>query len=158
MTGRDQHVVLGFNHRMTEIEAAMGLVQLTKLDKMNEKRITNSKYLIKELAKLPWAKIPVLNRQIKHTFFWCPLMVKENKAGKSFEGLKQHLMKNKIGYRQRYQEPIYRQKVLRKLGLDFSGLYLPNAEAVTGRILGLPNHPGLTEQDLIRIVDVLNSF
>lgn len=158
MEGRDRHVVLGFNNRMTEIEAAMGLVQLRRLDEMNAKRIGNSEYLLKELANLPWAKIPTLNRHVKHTFFWCPLMLDEDKTEKSFEDLKGHLRKNKIEFRHRYQEPLYRQEVLNRLGLDYSGVYLPNVEAVAGKILGLPNHPALDKKDLDRILEVLKSF
>ena len=69
MSGRDQHVVLGFNNRMTEIEAAIGLIQLAKLDELNARRIANSEYLINKLSKLEWAKIPGLNKNGKHTYF-----------------------------------------------------------------------------------------
>ncbi|MFC1812819.1 DegT/DnrJ/EryC1/StrS family aminotransferase [Thermodesulfobacteriota bacterium] len=158
MKDRDTHECLGFNNRMTEMEAAMGLVQLDKLDKLNEKRIANSDYLIRHIERLSWARIPVPKNNVKHTYFWCPLMVDENNTGKNFEDLKQHLMNNKIGHRLRYQEPLYKQKVLGKLGLDYSGFFLPNAEKVAGKILGLPNHPGLAQQQLDRIIEVLREF
>jgi perosamine synthetase len=157
MKGRDNHVLLGFNNRMTEMEAAMGLVQLRRLDELNKKRIANSEYLIKEASKLSWAKVPALNPDIKHTYFWCPLMVKED-SGKNIEDLKEHLKNNGIGFRHRYQEPLYTQEVLRNLGLDYSGVRLKNAEAITGKILGLPNHPMLTNEEIKRIVDVLKAF
>lgn len=157
MKGRDDHVLLGFNNRMTEMEAAMGIVQLKRLDGLNKKRIANSEYLIKEISKLDWAKVPALNPDIKHTYFWCPLMIKED-SGKSIDKLKKHLKNNGIGFRHRYQEPLYKQAVLKKLGLDYSGVHLKNAEAVTGKILGLPNHPMLTSEELTRIVDVLKTF
>jgi perosamine synthetase len=158
MTDRDTHDRLGFNNRMTEMEAAMGLVQLAKLDTLNKKRISNSEYLIRQIQKLPWARIPVPENNGKHTYFWCPLMVDENNSNKSFEDLKRHLMKNRIGYRERYKKPLYTQTVFKKLGIDYSNLYLPNAEKVAGKILGLPNHPGLAKQDLERIIYVLKSF
>lgn len=158
MTGRDDHVRLGFNNRMTEIEAAMGIVQLRRLVDLNAKRISNSEFLLKELAKLPWAKIPGLSDNVKHTYFWCPLMVDEENSDKSFEDLKAHLQKNKIGFRQRYQEPLYKQKILNDLGFDHNSLHLPVVETVAGKILGLPNHPLLTSEELDRILDVLKSF
>jgi perosamine synthetase len=158
MKGRDQHILLGFNNRMTEMEAAMGIVQLGRLDKANAKRIDNSEYLLRETAKLPWAKIPSHNSKIKHTYFWCPLMVDEEKSGKNFEDLKIHLQKNNISFRQRYTEPLYRQRVLGNLGLDYRNVYLPVAESMAGKILGLPNHPMLTREDLDQILDVLRSF
>jgi perosamine synthetase len=157
MTGRDDHVRLGFNNRMTEIEAAMGIVQLKKLDQMNQNRISNSEYLIKQIGKLPWAHVPVPKKYIKHTYFWCPLMVDES-TGKSIEGLKEHLKKNGIGFRHRYNEPLYKQPVLKRLGLDYSNIQLPNVEKVAGRIIGLPNHPMLTQNELDVIVDTLQQF
>jgi dTDP-4-amino-4,6-dideoxygalactose transaminase len=158
MTGRDTHQRLGFNNRMTEMEAAMGLVQLKKLDRLNEKRITNSTYLIRHIQGLPWAHVPVPDKRVKHTYFWCPLMVDEKKTDKGFEDLKEHLRKNRIDFRCRYQEPLYRQEVLKKLGIDCSRLHFPNAEAVAGKVLGLPNHPGLTREELDRVIGVLHAF
>jgi len=158
MKGRDNHVILGFNYRMTEMEAAMGLVQLQKLEMLNAKRISNSKYLLKKAKELPWCIVPNSNALIGHTYFWCPLMVDESKSGKCFEDLKQHLNEKGIGFRQRYQEPLYKQEVLKNLGLDYSNAYLPNVEKIAGKILGLPNHPGLTQMELDRIVDALKSF
>ena len=157
MTGRDDHVRLGFNNRMTEMEAAMGLVQLDKLDLLNQKRIENSKLILNILQKLSWADIPVPGTDVKHTYFWCPVMVKP-KSGKTIEDLKTHLSKNKIGFRQRYQEPLYRQPVLKNLGLDYSKEFLPNSERVSGNVIGLPNHPGLTRDQLNRIIDILEKF
>ena len=158
MIDRDHHVRLGFNNRMNEIEAAMGFVQLKKLDNLNEKRIANSEYLVQNLLKIPWAYIPVHQKGVKHTYFWCPLMIDESKKDKDIKELKQHLRKNGIGFRERYQEPLYKQIILKKLGLDYSEIYLQHSESVAGRIIGLPNHPGLVKSDLDRILDVIGSF
>lgn len=157
MTDRDDHVRLGFNSRMTEMEAAMGLIQLKKLDELNEKRIDNSRYLIRQIKHLPWLRVPASEKHVKHTYFWCPVLV-DGKMGKSIEDLKMHLRKNNIGFRERYKEPLYKQKVLRKVGLDYSHLRLTNAEFVAGSILGLPNHPTLSKQALDRIINVLEDF
>jgi perosamine synthetase len=158
MTGRDDHVRLGYNNRMTEMEAAMGLVQLEKLEGLNAARIRNSEYLLEKVAHLPWAAIPVPSKErVKHTYFWCPVMVKRS-SGKSVIELKEHLQKNKIGFRHRYEAPLYRQPVLEKLGLDYSELHLPHVEEVAGQVIGLPNHPGLRQEELDRIVEVLKGF
>jgi perosamine synthetase len=157
MSGRDDHLRLGYNNRMTEMEAAMGIVQLKKLDELNKKRIENSEYLLKKISDLPWVKIPVSKHNIKHTYFWCPVMVKPE-SGKTIEELKSHLQKNNIGFRQRYSEPIYKQPVLKKLGLDYSDLKLPNVEKTAGNVIGLPNHPGLTNSQREQILTVLENF
>jgi perosamine synthetase len=158
MVGRDRHAVVGFNNRMTEMEAAMGLVQLGKLESLNAKRIANSEYLLRALAGLPWAKVPVVNSGVRHTYFWCPVMVDEEGSGRTLEDLKEHLRVNGIEFRYRYEAPLYRQEALANAGLNYDGLYLPNAESVAGKILGLPNHPGLTKEQMDRIVEVLSAF
>lgn len=157
MDNRDDHILLGFNNRMTEIEAAMGLVQLNKLDDLNAKRIENSKYIIERIKHLSWVHIPTLKHDVEHTYFWCPLMVRQS-TGKSLEKLKEHLSKNKIGFRYRYKEPLYRQPVLRRLRINCFDLKLPNVEKVAGNVIGLPNHPGLKKKELDRIIIVINEF
>lgn len=161
--GRDDHVRLGFNNRMTEIAAAMGLVQLAKLNILNKKRIENSKFILSEVDTLDWSKVPVVHDGSKHTYFWCPIMVRPE-SGRTIDDLKLHLRRNGIGFRQRYSEPLYMQPVLRNIGLDYrmvakvKRVDLPNVNKVAGNVIGLPNHPGLTKQELVRIVMVLKSF
>ena len=47
MVDRDTHKLLGYNFRMGEINAAIGRIQLKKLKKINNKRIQNSLYILK---------------------------------------------------------------------------------------------------------------
>ena len=49
-------------------------------------------------------------------------------------------------------------ELLKKMGLDYSGLYLPNVEKIAGQVIGLPNHSRLIEKDLDRIISVLKNF
>lgn len=157
MSGRDGHVRLGFNNRMTEMEAAMGRVQLDKLDQLNQKRIQHSEYIINRLKDVSWARFPVPKSKVSHTYFWCPLMINTDNPDKITQ-LKAHLTDNGIGFRHRYQEPLYRQPVFKTLGMDYSKICLPVVEKVAGQVIGLPNHPGLTRSDLERIVDVVKAF
>ncbi|WP_373031370.1 DegT/DnrJ/EryC1/StrS family aminotransferase [Sulfurovum sp.] len=159
MSGRDDHVRLGFNNRMTEIEAAMGIVQLKKLDDLNSKRIDNSKKILEAVRRLPWAHVPVSNaiKENVHTYFWCPVMVKPE-SGKSIEDLKVHLNENYIGFRHRYAEPLYKQPVLKKYGHEYSDIFFKNVEEVAGNVIGLPNHPLLQQHELDKIVSVLQKF
>lgn len=174
MEGRDEHVVLGYNYRMTEMEAAMGMVQLAKLDAFNRKRRSNSLYLYERLEGLPWVGIQQLPSHIEHSFFWCPIFVREEVIGMSTAAVRAKLHDMGIGTRQRYQEPLYRQPMLRadaRLGesyehecpfrgglVPYHELHFPNAEKYAGRLLGLPNHPGLTREQLDRIADSLRSL
>lgn len=173
MSGRDDHVMLGYNYRMTEMEAAMGLVQLGKMGELNAKRIENSLYLIGELKKkeIEWLILPTLKEDVKHTFFWCPILIDEQKLGMPTQELITKLRERGVETRHRYKEPLYKQKMLvekniypkgfpfnseyYRKNIDYGGLYLPNVEKIAGRVIGLPNHPKLKKEELERVVEVL---
>lgn len=157
MTDRDTHARLGFNNRLNEIGAALGLVQMTRLPWLLAKRIENSEYLINGVRHFPWAHAPLPQGEVRHTYFWCPLMVKPE-SGRTVQELKAHLTQNGIGFRQRYEEPLYRQPALARADLDYRDLHLPNAEMISGQVIGLPNHPGLDRQQLDRVLAVLEDF
>ena len=174
MIGRDEHVMLGYNYRMCEINAAIGLVQLKKLEKLNQRRIENSAYLLNEIKNrgIEWLKVPEIKDYVRHTFFWCPVIVLEERVGMSTQDVVKKLKERGIETRYRYRQPLYKQKVLQNLSpypkgcpfaclrrkINYSEVYLPNAERLAGRIIGLPNHPGLNKDDLDYVLDVLEKF
>jgi dTDP-4-amino-4,6-dideoxygalactose transaminase len=172
MTDRDHHDYLGYNYRMNEMAAAIGIEQLKKLDSLNEKRIENSLYLIDRLEKqkIPWLKIPILKDYIKHTFFWCPLFIDEERLGMTTKELIKYLRDSGIETRNRYWEPLYKQKILKDKNkyphrvffdnndVDYANVYLENVEMIAGRLIGLPNHPGLKNQDLDKIIDIISKI
>ena len=175
LINRDEHICLGYNYRMNEMAAAMGLVQLSKIDYFNEQRTKNSLFLLKELGRKnsKWFRIPELSKDIKHTFFWCPLIV-NTENGFSTKDVVEKLKERGVEVRQRYQEPLYKQKVLQELSAypngcpftcqpesnipEYKSLNLPNVEALAGNIIGLPNHPGLIKEDLTFIINVVRGL
>ncbi|MBI2060771.1 MAG: DegT/DnrJ/EryC1/StrS family aminotransferase [Nitrospirae bacterium] len=158
MSGRDDHVMLGYNYKMTEFQAAMGRVQLRKLNSNNRKRIRNSMVLHKNLAGLEAIRRPTLYPEVVHTFFWYPVWMDEEKAGRTTAEIVSMLRAKSIEVRQRYKEPLYRQKVLTDLDPAYGRLNLPVAEQLAGRIIGLPNHGRLTRTDLDRVVSALREL
>jgi len=174
MTTRDDHVLLGYNYRMSEINAAIGIVQLAKLDELNAVRTKISLYLIKQLKNLEWLTPLTIRPYVKHAFFWCPFKVDEEKLGMNTLQLVKLLRERGVEVRHRYCEPLYKQKVLIEKNLyphncplgcayyekdiDYTKVYLPNAEKIVGRIIGLPNHPKLTDQELDKIVSIIKSI
>jgi len=148
MVDRNTHQVLGYNYRMTEIEAAIGLVQLTKLDYLNEIRIRNSLYL-QEHIKNPKVKVFRSKSYVKDVYFWQPVFCEESEQFSSW------LTEFGIGFRFRYLEPLYRQPIFAS---NYRRLYLSRSEKFSGHMFGLPNHPALTKEELQKIVDVVNDF
>lgn len=174
MTSRDDHAVLGYNYRMNEISAAIGLVQLSKLDKLNEIRTKNSMYLLKKLEDVEWLNLPRIKPYVKHAFFWCPMRVDEEKIGMKTKNLRAKLMEKGVEVRHRYVAPLYKQLMLLNQNaypkkcpfscpfygrkIDYSKFNCPNAEKIAGKMIGLPNHPRLSPNDLRRIVLVFKGI
>jgi len=169
LKGRNDHVLLGYNYRMTEMEAAMGMVQLDKLERLNEARIRNSEYLIERMGDISWLTPPNVPPYVKHTYFWLHILVDEDVLGFSTQELIRRLRERGVEVRHRYLEPLNRQPILNDnlpeaLRLAAGGalpnygeMHLPNAERAAGQVIGLPNRPDMTQAELDRVVDVLHA-
>jgi len=74
---KELHNMLGFNFRMTEIEASISRVQLSKLKLLIESRRENVAYLENRLKDLPFLKIPPLRKDAQHVYYIHPLLFVE---------------------------------------------------------------------------------
>lgn len=70
--------ILGYNYRMTEFEAAIGLVQLAKIDKQNHGRQRLANYLSEKLSAFPGLRTPSVEDGCTHSFYVYPLLVDED--------------------------------------------------------------------------------
>ena len=133
---------LGYNFRMTELQAAIGLVQLGSIDEWTAKRIDNAKYLTRRLED------SVITPQVKegfvHVFHQYTIRVKNNR-----DEFVKVLNEAGIGARIYYLTLLYHQPFYRQMGYND---YLPVAERVVKQVLSLPVHPSLTEDELEKIV------
>lgn len=145
---RYTHVVLGYNFRMTDIAAAIGVVQLKRLDKFNERRIENAKYLTEQINKINGITTPFVASQSTHVYHQYTIRVGKSKRDELIE----FLHKEGIGTGIHYPTPIYNQKLYKDLGFSVS---CPEAEAASAEVLSLPVHPLLEKNDLEKIVSVL---
>lgn len=145
---RYTHVVLGYNFRMTDIAAAIGIVQLKKLEKFNEKRIENAKYLTEHIDKIKGIKAPYVADNVKHVFHQYTVRVEKSKRDELIE----FLTSRGIGTGIHYPKPIYQQKIYQERGFSAS---CPEAENAASEVLSLPVHPSLEGNDLKKIVSVL---
>ncbi len=159
LISRDEHSMLGYNYRMNEISALIGIEQLKKINPISKKRINNSKYLIKKLSKIKqnWFTLQKIPKYSIHTFFWIALRVLDKKN--SLKNIISKLQKYGIEVRSRYQYPLYKHKVFLNHNnkvQNYKKLFLPNAEKLSGNIFGLPNHHKLSRKDLDYIINVIS--
>ena len=145
---RYTHVTLGYNFRMTDIAAAIGVVQLNKLDKFNEKRIENANFLTSKINKINGIKAPYVANNVKHVFHQYTVRVDKSKR----DQLMDFLNKNGIGTGIHYPKPIYQQKLYQEMGF---AVKCDEAENASSEVLSLPVHPSLKHEDLEVIVNVL---
>lgn len=149
MRVRYYHDELGYNFRMTDMQAAIGLEQVRKLDQFNEKRIQNARFLSENLSGV---SKPATPQGYKNVFHQYTVRVA---AGRR-DALLAHLHDKGIGTGVFYPVPVHQQSFYRrKLGY---ALFLPQAEAAASEVLSLPVHPALSSVDLDEIVQAVNEF
>ena len=156
MTDRDTHRYLGYNYKMPDASAALGIHQLAKLDNMNATRRKHSIRIIESLkgSKTLFPHVP--KEGYLHAYFWCPVYVNERRLGMTTDEFRKELQSNHgIGTRHRYNVPLYKQPVLDGA---YSKLMLSGAERYSGKMIGLPNHPGMTDEDTDYIIKVLGEY
>lgn len=145
---RYNHTILGYNFRMTDIAAAIGLVQLERLDGFTKSRIENAEYLTTHIDSIEGILPPFVMDRVKHVFHQYTVRVEKGKR----DALKEVLTQLGIGTGVHYPKTIYQQKLYQDLGIAAN---CPQAEKAAQEVLSLPVHPKLTVDDLGEIVNIL---
>lgn len=155
------HEVIGFNFRMTNIIAAIGLAQLPNLEDWNNKRIQNAKYFSEHIKSV---KTPVVRDGYHHVFHQYTVVVPE---GADRDAMIEQLNAHGIGARVYYPLPIHCQPIFyqnRQMGSTCAcehGLacpHLPVSYNLSKQVFSLPVHPALTQEDRERIVYEVNAL
>ena len=141
------HTTLGYNYRMTDMAAAMGLVQLGRLDGMNAKRVENAKYLDRSL-RCPGLVTPYVRPDATHVYHQYVVKV-EKGSGITRDGLMQALAARGVGTAIHYPRPVHDQPLYRGTqGKD----PCPVSGRLAASVFSLPAHPLLSDEDLHSIV------
>jgi len=98
---------LGWGYRMTELEAALGIEQLKKLDKLNSHRIELASYFAEGLAHVDGLTPPVVSPYVKHVYYTFPMKYDEGKIGISRELFRKAVVAEGIPLGAGYVRPLY---------------------------------------------------
>lgn len=98
---------LGWNYRMTELEAAVGIEQFKKLDQLTKPRRQLADYLTKHLKKYPGLTPPVTLKGATHAYFIYPIKYDAKKFGLSRDLLIKALQAEGIPFGMGYVKPLY---------------------------------------------------
>ncbi len=150
-----RHDTLGYNYRMTEFCAAIGSVQLRKLDVFNKKRNENASILSNGIYKFMGLTTPYVMKGVKHVFHQYVIRV-EDSCRLDRDELADHLPEHGVGVAVHYPVPIYRQPLYEKLG--YAGTAYPSTEEACRKVLSLPIHPLVDKKDINYMLSVLESL
>ncbi len=143
--------VIGFNTRMTDIHAAIGRVQLTKVDAWTKQRQRNAAALNAGFEGNPGVVVPQVAEQATHVYHQYTVRLDGAERDRIRVALKDEYG---IGSGVYYPIPNHRLPSLEKYA---PGLELPETERAAREVLSLPVHPSLAEGDLDRIIAAVNA-
>jgi len=148
------YITLGYNWRMSNITAALGISQLKKLDKLIAMRRENAAYMTKKLSTINQIETPNPIKGYFHVYQMYTIKIKNGE--KIRDRLKNYLEEKGIMTKV-YFPPIHLTHFYRER-FGFSGGELPITEKTSRQVLTLPMYPTLTQSQIDYIVDNIKSF
>ena len=143
MEQRYRNEIVGFNTRMSDIHAAIGRVQLTRLAAWTQQRQANAAFLTENLQGVV---TPYTDPRAEHVYHQYTIRV----PGFDRDAFAAALADGGVGSGVYYPTPVHRLPSFDR------AVTLPTTERVANQVLSLPVHPGLATEDLETIVTVVN--
>lgn len=147
------HEELGWNFRMSNLQAALGLAQLERLDEFVLRKRRMGKLYTKLLADVPSLQLPIPQTNYAENIYWVYGIVLKQEVPFDASEMMRRLGEYKIGTRPFFW-PMHQQPVFQKMGL-FAGESYPVAENLAHRGFYVPSGLALTEEQIQIVVDVL---
>ncbi|MBN2299080.1 MAG: UDP-4-amino-4,6-dideoxy-N-acetyl-beta-L-altrosamine transaminase [Deltaproteobacteria bacterium] len=144
---------LGRNYRITDIQAALGITQLKKLDGFVEKRIDIARKYVSALKDVSWISLPVTHPNVKHSWHLFTIILADHVKRDEFFT---YMRRKNIGVNVHYI-PVYHHTYYRKT-IPVNDNDFPVTEDVFNRIISLPMYPGITDDEFSYVVDTITSF
>lgn len=146
----------GYNFRMTDVQGAVGAVQLRKLDALNQRRIDNAVYLSAGLRDVPGVTLPTVKPTGKHVFHLYPTQIDSEKFGRTKDNFIYAMLYErgiKVGT---HYTPLHYTTAFRNRG--FRKGQFPVTEAVAERLVTLPINPRQTHEALDYLIESVRSL
>lgn len=149
MSGPYQYEGLGYNYRMTDLQAAIAIEQLKKVDGFNAKRQSNAQTLSDGLKDLKGILLPSVADARTHVYHQYTVLVESGR-----DNVVARLKELDIIAGVYYPKPLHHVSHIAAYGYEAGDF--PVTENVVGRVLSLPVHPKLSAEDLTKIVTSIN--
>ena len=147
---RYQHEMLGYNVRMTDISAVIGIEQLKKLNDFTKRRQENAKYL-SDMLQFKGILTPGVRDGCEHVFHQYTIRVTDD-SGISRDDLVSALAEGGVGTGIHYSVPIHKQPFYKDLGYNEEYAL---SELMAEQVISLPIHPSVKTHDLDYISEVI---
>lgn len=152
---RFYHTELGHNFRLTNVQAAIGLAQLERIDKAIEKKIWIAETYNKKLAGIPGLQLPIEEKWAKNVYWMYGIVLHES-TGMTAEIFAQRLKQEGIETRPfflgMHEQPVFQQKGF------FKNESFPVSERISRQGLYLPSGLTLTQRQIKKVCDAVKKF
>jgi perosamine synthetase len=145
------HTRIGYNYRLTDVAAAIGIVQLKKLEKFNTRRRKNAEYFDTHIL-VKGLETPVVEPGMHHVYHQYVIRVNEEFPMKRAEFI-EYLKVKGIGTAVHYPIPIHNQPVYSRANEPDC---CPVSTRLASSVLSIPVHPLLDQKELAYICDTIN--
>ncbi len=169
--GAYEYIRLGYNMRISEIEAAIAYLHLKRIDEYIEKRRKLAWTLTELIGDLPGIITPTEENNTKHAFYIYSILIDPSIIGWTRDEFVRALNAEGICARRGYHIPLYATKLFREINNpevnhlarlqkypDYSRLKLRNAEIVTSRSVWLPLYPSMEYKEVELIAKAIRKL
>ena len=144
---------LGYNYRMMDLQAAIALGQIEKIEEYTDKRIENAKKLTEGLKDIKGIEVPHIKPNSRHAFHQYTIKVNDHKLTR--DELVSYLKENEVGCGVYYPKPLHLHPHFMKLGYKEGDF--PISEQLSKQVISLPVHPAVSESDITKIIEVIKN-
>lgn len=141
---------VGFKAHMNDINAAIGLIQLKKLDNMNAKRRKIVSQYNKAFEELSWIKLPTERSYVKSSLHNYVIKVEKGDRNELISHLANNGISAGVHYMPLYLHPIYRN-------MNIKG-NCPIADRIWEKIVSLPLYPDMAVEDIEKVIEAVKEF
>lgn len=146
---RYQYHDIGYNYRMMDLQAAIALVQMDKIEGYTETRISNARFLTEGLSKIEGIEPPYVKPGARHVFHQYTIKVEEE-FKLSRDDLRSALQEKGVGSGVYYPKPLHLHPFYMEMGYKEGDF--PVSESISQKCLSLPVHPAVDQDGLETIV------